>query len=58
MQVFALQLLLAVLDGDGLAIRHGLLGVLGKSVKIHVKCLLRAGTPSPASRSSFLFHAP
>ena len=34
-QVFALQLLLAVGDGDGLAVCHRLLGVLGVFVKIH-----------------------
>ncbi len=41
MQVLALQLLLPVLNGDGLAVRHSGLGVLGVLVKIHGVCLLR-----------------
>ncbi len=35
MQVFPFQLLLAVLNGDRLTVRHGLLGVLGVLIKIH-----------------------
>ena len=35
MQMLPLQLLLAVLNGDGLTVRHGLLGVLGVLIKIH-----------------------
>ena len=34
-QMFAVQLLLAVLNGDGLAVRNGLLGVLGVLIEIH-----------------------
>ena len=50
-QVFAVQLLLAVLNGDGLAVRNGLLGVLGVLIEIHGQHLYLAlveetGTPS------------
>ena len=36
MEVFALQLLLAVGNGDGLAVRYCLLSVLRVTVKVHV----------------------
>ena len=41
-EVLPLQLLLAVLNGDGLAVRHRRLSVLGVLVEIHVQCLLWA----------------
>ena len=50
MQMFAVQLLLSVGDGDGLAVRHGLLGILCVLIKIHVHA--SSGRPPQAGASS------
>ena len=53
-EVLPLQLLLAVLDGDILAVGDGRLGVLGILIKIHSSCLL-AGAPASPPRPWFHF---
>ena len=54
-QMVAVQLLLSIFDGNGLAVRYGLLCVLGVLIKIHV--CASSGLVCPAGRTVlFSFH--